>query len=195
MNHGEVKNVSSSALRFIGDAELNNATIRTIPACIFNGLICGVVGAVNIKLTFKLKVLRNKYIKAKWLRLIEVCIVTLVTTTAFFWMPYFLKADCAKKSTIAPRNKDLLVSYDCPEGEYNPFATMFFNAEGDALRTILSRYEGPGGIQHDMMHLRTFLCMWFLLTIVTDGIWVPAGRFVPSIIIGASIGAVMEQTY
>ena len=90
---------------------------------------------------------------------------------------------------MSEKNKDLMVQYDCPEGYYNPFATMFFNAEGDALRAILSGYEGPGGIKNDLMHLRAFMCTWWLLTIITDGIWVPAGRFVPSIIIGSAMGA------
>ena len=151
---------------------------------------------MNIKLTFKLKSLRKKYIKKNWVRLVEACLVSILSTSAFFWLPYFIKADCAPESSVLSQvNKDLMVTYDCPKGYYNPFATMFFNAEGDALRTILSGYEGPGGINNNIMHMRTFLCVWWILTIVTEGIWIPAGRFVPSIIIGSSIGVVMEQTY
>ena len=37
-----------------------------------------------------------------------------------------------------------------------------------------------------------FLAIWYFLTITTYGVWVPAGLFVPGIIIGSSIGGVLQ---
>ena len=40
-----------------------------------------------------------------------------------------------------------------------------------------------------------FLCTWYILTIITYGVWVPAGLFVPGIVIGVSVGSVMQLLY
>ena len=72
---------------------------------------------------------------------------------------------------------------------------MFFNSEGDALRSVLSAFEGKGGIQNNLMHLRIYMCTWYVLMTCTYGVWVPAGLFLPGIIIGVSVGAVMQLTY
>ena len=195
MKYGELKNVSASALRFVGSAELNNATIVTIPSCLINGALCGIIGAVFVKLNFKLSIYRKKFVTEKWMRVLEAIVISFISTSAFFWLPYFFKADCVNESTINAYSKDLMVTYNCPKGQYDPFATMFFNSEGDALRSILSGFEGQGGNQNDLMHLRIFICTWFVLTILTHGVWVPAGLFVPGIIIGSAVGATMELTY
>ena len=50
-------------------------------------------------------------------------------------------------SEISEKNKELLLQYDCSEGEYSPLATMFFNEELGAIRSIMSGYDGPGGIR------------------------------------------------
>ena len=120
---------------------------------------------------------------------------SLLSTTVFFWFPYYFHTECVSKEDVSTINKDLMVTYNCPEGKYSSFATMFFNSEGDALRSILSNFEGKGGINSDLMHLRIFMCTWYILTILTYGVWVPAGLFVPGIIIGSSVGVVMQLTY
>ena len=40
-----------------------------------------------------------------------------------------------------------------------------------------------------------FLITWYVLTIITYGVWVPAGLFVPGIMIGCSVGTVVELSY
>ena len=115
-----------------------------------NGVLCGIIGALFIKINCKLCQLRKKYITKKWVKPIEAAIFSLISTTAFYWIPHWFAAKCVDTSKIAPVNKDLMVSYDCPKGQFNPFATLFFNSEGDALRSILSSFEGPGGINANL---------------------------------------------
>jgi len=38
-----------------------------------------------------------------------------------------------------------------------------------------------------------FIIIWYLLTIVTYGVWVPAGLFLPGMIIGCAIGSAYEN--
>lgn len=80
------------------------------------------------------------------------------------------------------------MSYDCIPGEYDPLATMFMNTEGDAIRAIISGFEGPGGINSTDWHLVAFAAAWYIFTITTYGVWVPAGLFLPGIIIGCAVG-------
>jgi chloride channel 7 len=37
-----------------------------------------------------------------------------------------------------------------------------------------------------------FVAVWFLFTITTYGVWIPAGLFLPGIILGCSVGSIYE---
>lgn len=83
---------------------------------------------------------------------------------------------------------DIIVQYDCPTGQYSPLATMFFNTEGDAIKALISGFEGPGGVNSTSWYLVIFAMTWYFWTVVTYGVWVPAGLFLPGIIIGCAVG-------
>ena len=65
---------------------------------------------------------------------------------------------------------------------------MFFNTEGDAIKSIISGFEETGGIESNAWYLVIFTLCWYFFTIVTYGVWVPAGLFLPGIIIGCGVG-------
>ena len=67
-------------------------------------------------------------------------------------------------------------------------ATMFMNTEGDAIRSIISGFESTDGVNSRGWHLFIFAATWYFWTIVTYGVWVPAGLFLPGIIIGCAVG-------
>ena len=107
-------------------------------------------------------------------------------------MPYAY-GECKPKTDISNSNQDLLVRYDCGEGQYSPIATMFENEEVGAIRTIMSGYDGPNGIKLPINEMLTYLAVWYIFTITTYGVWVPAGLFLPGIIIGCALGAIYED--
>ena len=65
---------------------------------------------------------------------------------------------------------------------------MFMNTEGDAIRSIISGFESTDGVNSRGWHLFCFAATWYFWTIVTYGVWVPAGLFLPGIIIGCAVG-------
>lgn len=65
---------------------------------------------------------------------------------------------------------------------------MFMNTEGDAIRTIISTFESPNGEGAMGWHLLIFAMTWYFFTVVTYGVWVPAGLFLPGVIIGCAVG-------
>ena len=62
------------------------------------------------------------------------------------------------------------------------------NTEGDAIRSIISGFEDTGGVNSTDWSLFIFALVWFFWTIVTYGVWVPSGLFLPGIIIGCAVG-------
>ena len=114
-----------------------------------------------------------------------------MTTSCFFWSACIFN-DC-ESAASATNAGDILVQYNCAEGEYSPLATMFMNTEGDAIRSIISGFEAPGGVNSYSWNLAFFAAMWYFWTIVTYGVWVPAGLFLPGIIIGCAVGGVYAE--
>lgn len=76
--------------------------------------------------------------------------------------------------------------YTCPEGKYNPLATLLLNPEGSTIKAFLN----PAAV-FDYNPLLLHFLIWYLMTIVTYGTAVPAGLFLPGILIGCSLGRMM----
>lgn len=74
----------------------------------------------------------------------------------------------------------------CPEGMYNPMATFLFNPEGTVIKNFLSK---KAVFSYETLLL--FFLIWFIFTIITYGTAVPAGLFLPGILIGCSLGRVL----
>jgi len=62
---------------------------------------------------------------------------------------------------------------------------LFFNTEGGTIRTLFkdSKYFKIKGLD-----LALFGLTWYLFTIITYGVWIPAGLFLPGIIMGGAMG-------
>ena len=127
------------------------------------------------------------------MKVVESIVFSVMTTSVFFWSPWFAN-DCIDMTKpgyeISKENADLVVNYDCPKDHYSPLATLFFNTEGAAIRSIISRFEAPGGILVSWQHMLIYFAAWYFFTITTYGCWVPAGLFLPGIIIGCSLGSI-----
>ena len=86
-----------------------------------------------------------------------------------------------------------LKQFRCKDGEFNPLATLLFNTEGGTIRSMLAY---PLEIENDQQgplpvaDIVIYFLVWYGLTIVTYGVWVPAGLFLPGILIGCSVGII-----
>jgi chloride channel 7 len=171
---------------------VDSPDLTTIPAAIILGVICGILGAFFIYVNTTLNKQRKKYITKNWQKLLEVALFSIATSSTFYWAPS-LFSYCESNSKIAKENKDLLSRYDCGENEHSPIATMFENEELGAIRSILSAFDGEGGIEIPAYQMLTYLGVWYFFTITTYGVWVPAGLFLPGIIVGAALGWIYES--
>jgi chloride channel 7 len=79
-------------------------------------------------------------------------------------------------------------SFQCPPGHYNGLASLFFNTNDDAIRNLFSR--GTANEFH-MSSLFVFFTAIYCLGLLTYGIAVPSGLFIPVILAGATYGRIV----
>ena len=73
---------------------------------------------------------------------------------------------------------------------YNPMATFLFNSEGTVIKNFLSKQAGrPSVFSYETLLL--FFLIWFIFTCVIYGTAVPAGLFLPGILIGCALERVL----
>ena len=176
--------VNASALKF-GVVNVSAPTLKVLPGCFIVGAMCGVMGALFVIVNNWMGFFRKYYITKTWMRPLETALFSFVITTTFFWTPYvFSRCDDTRGASF----DDLYVAYTCPKGMYSPLGSLLFNTEGDAIKTIISGQEQTG-LQFSTFDLGIFTLIWFGFTIVTYGVWVPAGLFLPGMIIGCATGS------
>ena len=171
---------------------VESPTMATIPAAVILGAICGLLGAFFIFVNTNLNKKRKVWINKPWKKIVEVVIFSILTASAFYWTPKLYNV-CKPDSEISEENFDLIAQYDCKKGEYSPLATMFSNEEVGSIRSIMSGFDGPGGIRLPPGQMASFFFVWYLFTILTYGVWVPAGLFLPGIIVGCAVGAIYAE--
>ena len=191
MDGQAIDDVSSAVLKF-GTIDISPPTLAVIPGSIAIGAMTGVLGGLFVLINSNLGLIRKKYITSNPAKICEAVLFSVMTTTTFYWLPAAVN-DCYSDATVSASTQNLIAQYNCKDGYYSPLATMFLNTEGDAIRSLISGFEGPDGILSYDWHLVIFAAAWYFWTIVTYGVWVPAGLFLPGIIIGCAVGGCYSQ--
>ncbi|XP_043725309.1 chloride channel protein CLC-d-like isoform X3 [Telopea speciosissima] len=162
----------------------------------FIGVIGGLLGALFNQLTLYITRWRRQYLhkKGNRVKIIEVCLVSLLTSTISFGLPLLRKCSPCPESEAnsgieCPRPPGMYgnyVRFYCAnDNEYNDLATIFFNTQDNAIRNLFSAKTFH---EYSAQGLLTFLIMFYTLAVVTFGTAVPAGQFVPGIMIGSTYG-------
>ncbi|XP_010905222.1 chloride channel protein CLC-d isoform X1 [Elaeis guineensis] len=160
------------------------------------GVIGGLLGALFNQLTLYITNWRRKYLhkKGNRVKIIEVCLISLITSVISFGLPLFRKCSPCPNSEVnpgiecprPPGTDGNFVNFYCSDDkEYNDLATIFFNTQDDAIRNLFSAKTFH---EYSAQSLLTFLVMFYSLAVVTFGTAVPAGQFVPGIMIGSTYG-------
>jgi len=187
--------LSDQATLKFGKLNEEENTLLDIPAALVIGAVCGVLGSLFIYVNVSLGVYRKKYINTKTKKILETVFFAFMTSTLFFLVTLSRKNECIEKPASY---NDTTFRFYCPEGYYNPFASLVFNTEGGTIRQLLNfpvvfKDINDGASTVSTTNILIFFLVWYLLTITTYGVWVPAGLFLPGIIIGSSIGLLYLQ--
>ncbi|RVX22124.1 Chloride channel protein CLC-d [Vitis vinifera] len=113
------------------------------------GVIGGLLGALFNQLTIYITYWRRNYLhkKGSRVKMIEVCLVSLITSVISFGLPLLRKCSPCPEVELnsgieCPRPPGMYgnyVNFYCDkENEYNDLATIFFNTQDDAIRNLFS---------------------------------------------------------
>ncbi|KAM6566184.1 hypothetical protein CsatA_025312 [Cannabis sativa] len=160
------------------------------------GVIGGLLGALFNQLTFYIAGWRRNYLhkKGNRVKIYEACLVSVITSLISFGLPLLRKCSACPESDSdngieCPRPPGMYgnyVNFYCSKDkEYNDLATLFFNTQDDAIRNLFSAKTIH---EFSAQSLLTFLVMFYSLAVITYGTAVPAGQFVPGIMIGSTYG-------
>lgn len=156
------------------------------------GVIGGLLGALFNQLTLHITYWRRNYLhkNGNRVKIIEACLISVITSAISFGLPLLRKCNpCPESDPECPRPPGMYgnyVNFYCgKDKEYNDLATIFFNTQDDAIRNLFSAKTIH---EFSAQSLLTFLVMFYTLAVVTFGTAVPAGQFVPGIMIGSTYG-------
>lgn len=164
-------------------------------AVILLGVIGGIFGSLYNYLVDK--VLRTYSIineRGPAFKVLLVITISLLTSCCAYGLPWFAKCtpcplgleeECP---TIARSGNHK--NFQCPPGHYNDLASLMLNTNDDAIRNLFSSKNVN---EFHITTLFTFFTAMFFLGIVTYGIAIPSGLFIPVILAGASYGRVVGR--
>ncbi|KAJ0972165.1 hypothetical protein J5N97_020124 [Dioscorea zingiberensis] len=110
-------------------------------------------------------------------KIIHTMSISLLTSCCSYGIPWLARCTPCRSGNFK--------NFQCPPGHYNDLASLFLNTNEDAIRNLFS---GNTGNEFDISTLILFFIAVYCLGLVTYGIAVPSGLFIPVILAGASFG-------
>lgn len=122
--------------------------------------------------------------------------ISLLTSCCSYGLPWLAKCtpcpEGLKEQCPTIGRSGNYKNFQCPPGHYNDLASLFLNTNDDAIRNLFS-----GGTDNEfyISSLFVFFVAVYSLGLVTYGIAVPSGLFVPVILAGASYGRIVGTLF
>ena len=192
--HGDL---SKFSIIYLGefDSPDNNIflnRVEEIPLYLLLATVGGVMGGLFCNFFIFLQLWRRRVFPSKsrrfrW-KLAEVALVSLLTSSLMYFLPILPQTDWTCRSTTSSEIHTIEYmnhshQFDCPDGQINELATIFFGNRENTISDILSN---PAQF-HPMTLWTTGLVFFFCMTL-TLGVALPSGVFMPTFLIGCSMG-------
>ncbi|XP_076240097.1 chloride channel protein 7 [Calliopsis andreniformis] len=178
--HGRPGDLSYPGLLNLGKFETIPYQIYEIPLFMIMGTIGGLLGSFWNHLNYKITCFRLRFIRKKWLKVIEALLVAILSATMGFIMIYYLN-DC---KPLGQDPTKFPVQMYCNEGEYSAVAALWFQTPESSVRSL---FHDPKGSHNDIT-LAIFVVLYFVLAVFTFGLSMSSGLFIPSLLIGSAWG-------
>ncbi|KAK7270755.1 hypothetical protein RJT34_26153 [Clitoria ternatea] len=171
--------------------------ILDILAVVILGSFAGVLGSMYNYLVDK--VVRTYSLineKGAAFKISLVITVAFFTSCCYYFLPWVAKCiPCPSNVTVScPSTAESgeYQSFQCPPGYYNDLASLFLNTNDDAIRNLFSpRITKEFHISSLFIYFFTIYC----LGIITYGIAIPSGLFIPVILAGAGYGRLLGRIF
>lgn len=204
VHHGNLSNYSIISL---GDFHTPNQKIflnrvAEIPLYVLTAVVGGILGGIFVRSwtalqLFRQRVFHREESRRQW-SLFQVTLVSLTTSSLMYYVPLMkwtcrrvdVNDDLVEDESIFDEWKFHPHQFDCPDGYINELATIFFGSREDTISAILTdpRQFKPA----------TLWCvgiMFFVLMNVTIGVAIPSGIFMPTFLIGSSLGGAAGMAF
>ncbi|KAL2929740.1 putative chloride channel-like protein CLC-g [Bienertia sinuspersici] len=164
--------------------------LSDVPPVLLLGVIGGVLGALYNFILEKVLRIYN-FINEKGLacQIILACSLSIFTSCLLFGLPWLARCqpcpgDASEACPTIGRSGNYK-KFQCATGHYNDLASLIFNTNDDAIRNLFSHSTDSEFHGSSML---IFFVTCFFLSILSYGVVVPSGLFVPVIVTGASYG-------
>ncbi|XP_071738965.1 chloride channel protein CLC-b-like [Rutidosis leptorrhynchoides] len=158
------------------------------------GIVGGVLGSLyNYLLQKILGVYSLVNEKGKTAKILLSLTVALFTSACQYGLPFLVSCKPCDPSLIdyeCPNTGRMgnFKQFNCPNGHYNDLATILLTTNDDAVRNIFSVNTST---QYDTTSLLLFFALYCILGIITFGIAVPTGLFLPILLMGSAYGRML----
>ncbi|KAK7283729.1 hypothetical protein RIF29_13470 [Crotalaria pallida] len=161
-------------------------------AVLILGTIGGILGSIYNYLVDK--VVRTYSIineKGATFKILLVISISLLTSCCYFLLPWIAPCTVCPADVTCPSVDESgeFKRFQCPPGSYNALASLFLNTNDDAIRVLIN------STQFHMFSLFIFFATVFFIGIVTYGIAIPSGLFIPVILAGAAYGRIVGRIF
>lgn len=165
-------------------------TLAQLPGAVVIGIVGGAMGAFFVSINFKMNgIVRKALLTTQWMKPVETFFFSFVTSTFFFFTPRVFN-ECKPKTLLTGDEKVYEAwCQDSPGPTFSPLASLFWSTEGAVIKGIMSDAVTP-----NLAGTLAFLGVWYFFTIITYGTNVPAGLFLPGMIIGCTLGDLYTTT-
>ncbi|VEN38135.1 unnamed protein product [Callosobruchus maculatus] len=184
--HGVPGNLSYPGLLNLGKFDSFNYEFFELPIFLIMGAMGGFFGALWNHINFKITVFRMRYIRPRWLKVIEAVLVAAVSATLGFLMMFILN-DCKPLGQGPTKYPTQLY---CLDGQYNVLASIWFQTPEASVRSLF--HDPPN--THDAFPLISFVVIYFFLAAWTFGLSTSNGLFIPTLLTGAAWGRLVSIT-
>lgn len=127
-------------------------------------------------------------------KILLVIIIALLTSSISYGLPWLATCiPCPTDSTVTcptVGNSGNYIGFNCPSGSYNDIASLFLNTSDDAIRNLFSTDTTK---EFHISSLFIFFVAVYILGIITYGIAIPSGLFIPVILAGACYGRLVGR--
>lgn len=131
--------------------------------------------------------------KGKLQKLILALSVSIFTSVCLYGLPFL--AECRPCDPSLPDSscpstgrEGNFHQFNCPKGYYNDLASLLLTTNDDAVRNIFSINTAT---EFNIFNLVIFFGLYCILGLITFGIAVPSGLFLPIILMGSAYGRIL----
>ncbi|XP_018323894.1 H(+)/Cl(-) exchange transporter 7 isoform X1 [Agrilus planipennis] len=182
--HGVPGDLSYPGLLNLGQFERFSYEVYELPIFVLMGLFGGILGSFWNHINYKLTVFRIRYLRKRWVKVLEACIVAAVSATVGFLMMFSIN-DCKPLGQDPTKYPTQMY---CGDGEYNVLASIWFQTPEASVRSL---FHDPRNT-HNALSLAVFVFFYFFLATWTFGLSTSNGLFIPTLLTGAAWGRLVS---